>query len=172
MTVRGSFWLTLKRASPANKRHLTLHFIMCLHTMHKPDFYEMISSLKPLTFSGNFPRWWRIYINRLCIKCFGYRIPNKEARAKCCNIVTTLLVCSFDEMSEVRVVVGDYFNHPYIMNVLYLWGLLQDHRVMAEFVKENFNGNPKFHPQMFMFVLETILPQVFQQRVPMLVLYL
>ena len=30
---------------------------------------------------------------------------------------------------------------------------------MADFVKENFSGNPKFHPQMFMFILETMVPR-------------
>ena len=39
-------------------------------------------------------------------------------------------------------------------------GVFQYHRVMAEFVKGNFSGNPKFHPHMFMFVLETIFPWV------------
>ena len=31
---------------------------------------------------------------------------------------------------------------------------------MLEFVRENFTGNPKFHPQMVMFILDTIVPRV------------
>ena len=31
---------------------------------------------------------------------------------------------------------------------------------MEEFVKENFTGHPKFHPQMVMFILETMVPLV------------
>ena len=31
---------------------------------------------------------------------------------------------------------------------------------MAEFVKENFTGHPKFHPQMVIFILETMVPRV------------
>ena len=38
--------------------------------------------------------------------------------------------------------------------------MLQAHRVMSEFVKEKFTGNPKFHHQMVMFVLEKMFPQV------------
>ena len=57
-----------------------------------------------------------------CLKCFGSRITNKEAKAKCWNIVTTLLVCLFDELCDMRVVVEDAFNHPGIANELYVWG--------------------------------------------------
>ena len=31
---------------------------------------------------------------------------------------------------------------------------------MLEFVKENFTGHPKFHPQIVMFISETMVPQV------------
>ena len=31
---------------------------------------------------------------------------------------------------------------------------------MLEFVKKNFTGHPKFHPQMVIFILETMVPQV------------
>ena len=31
---------------------------------------------------------------------------------------------------------------------------------MAEFVKENFTGHPKFHPYMVMFVLDKMVPRV------------
>ena len=51
----------------------------------------------------------------------------------------------------------DAFNHHDRANELYLWGVLQNHQVMDYFVKENFTGHPKFHPQMVMFILETIL---------------
>ena len=60
----------------------------------------------------------------------------------------------------MRVVAEYAFNHPDRDNELYLWGVLQDHRVMAEFVKEKFTGNTKFHPQMIMFVLKTMVPRV------------
>ena len=46
----------------------------------------------------------------------------------------------------MRVVADDAFNHPDRANEIYLWGVLQAHQVMLEFVKENFTGNPKFHP--------------------------
>ena len=74
--------------------------------------------------------------------------------------MTTLLVYLFDELSAVQVVAEDDSNYPDIANEPYLWGVLQDHRVMAEFVKENFTGNPKFHPQMFILILETMVPRV------------
>ena len=73
--------------------------------------------------------------HQLCLKCFDYQSPNKEARATCWNIVTTFLVCFFDELRAVRVVAEDVFNHPGISKKLYLWGVLQAHRVMLEFVK-------------------------------------
>ena len=31
---------------------------------------------------------------------------------------------------------------------------------MVDFVKENFTGHPKFHPQMVMFILEKMVPRV------------
>ena len=98
--------------------------------------------------------------HRLCLKCFIYRISKKEARATCCNIVTTIIVCLFDELRAVRVVANDMFNHTDRANELYLWGVLQAHRDILEFVKENFTGHPKFHPQMVMFILETMVPRV------------
>ena len=52
------------------------------------------------------------------------------------NIVTTLLVCLFDEL-RARVVEEDVFNHPDRANKIYLWGVLQAHWVMLEFVKQN-----------------------------------
>ena len=30
---------------------------------------------------------------------------------------------------------------------------------MLDFFKENFNGHPKVHPQIFMFILETMVPR-------------
>ena len=39
--------------------------------------------------------------HQLCLKLFDSRSPNKEARATCYNIVTTLLVCLFDELCSV-----------------------------------------------------------------------
>ena len=54
----------------------------------------------------------------------------------------------------------DDFNHPGRANELFLWGLLQAHRVMAELVKEYFTKHPKFHIQMVMLILETMVPQV------------
>ena len=65
--------------------------------------------------------------HRMCLKCFGSQSPNKEARATCWNIVTTLLVCLFDELRAVRVVAEEAFNHPDKANALYLWGILQAH---------------------------------------------
>ena len=47
--------------------------------------------------------------------------------------MTTLLVYLFDELSAVQVVAEDDSNYPDIANEPYLWGVLQDHRVMAEF---------------------------------------
>ena len=37
----------------------------------------------------------------------------------------------------MQVVAEDVFNHPDIANAIYLWEVLQAHRVMAEFVKGN-----------------------------------
>ena len=73
--------------------------------------------------------------HHLCLKCFGSLSPNKEARYTCWNIVTTIFVCLFDELLAVRLVVKDAFNYPGRANQLYLWGVLQAHRVMLEFVK-------------------------------------
>ena len=73
--------------------------------------------------------------HHLCLQCFFSQSTNKEARYKCWNIVTTIFVCLFDELLAVRVVVKDEFNYPDRANKLYLWGVLQAHRVMFEFVK-------------------------------------
>ena len=58
----------------------------------------------------------------------------------------------------MQVMAEDIFNHPDRANELYLWEVLQAHQVMAEFVKGNFTGHPKFHPHMVMFVLEEMIP--------------
>ena len=58
------------------------------------------------------------------------------------------------------VVAEDDLNHPDIANGIYLWDVLQAHQVMEEFVKENFTGHHKFHPQMVMFILETMVPRL------------
>ena len=67
--------------------------------------------------------------------------------------MTTLLVCLFDELRYVRLVEEEAFNHYGRAKELYLWGVLQDHRVMEEFLRENFTGHPKLHPQMVVFYL-------------------
>ena len=73
--------------------------------------------------------------HRLCLKCFGSQSLNKEERATCWNIVTTILVCLFGELRDVRVVAEDEDNHPDRANEIYLRGVLQAHRVVLEFVK-------------------------------------
>ena len=100
------------------------------------------------------------FFHRLCLKCFGSQGPNKEARATCWNIVKTLSMCLFYELRAMRVVTEDTFNHPDRSNEIYLWGVLQAHLVMLEFVKENFTGHPKLHPQVVMFILDTMVPWV------------
>ena len=67
----------------------------------------------------------------------------------------------------MQVVAEDAYNNPNIENELYLWGVFQDHRVMAESVKENFTGHPKFHPQMVMFISEKMVPRVHLEGVSM-----
>ena len=74
--------------------------------------------------------------------------------------MTNLLVCLFYELRAVRAVAEDDFNHPDIANELYLWGVFQHYRFMLEFKKENFTGNPKFHPQIFISILETMVTRV------------
>ena len=96
----------------------------------------------------------------LLLKGFGSQSPKKEASVTCWNIVKTLLVCLFDELRALRVVAGEAFNCLDIANELYLWVVFQDHRVMADFLKKNFTERPKFHPQMVMFILETMVPRV------------
>ena len=54
----------------------------------------------------------------------------------------------------------DDFNHPGRANEFFLWGLFQAHQVMEELVKEYFTKHPKFHIQMVMLILETMVPQV------------
>ena len=51
------------------------------------------------------------------------------------NIVTNPFLCLFDELRAVILVVEDVFKHTDRNNELYLWGILQDHPVMLEFVK-------------------------------------
>ena len=74
--------------------------------------------------------------------------------------MTTLLVCLFDELSAVILVLWDAFNDADRAKELYLWGVLQARRVMLYFVTENFTGHPKFHPQTVMFILEKMVPRV------------
>ena len=69
-------------------------------------------------------------------------------------------MCLVDELRAVKVVVEEAFNHPDRSNKLYLWDVLNAHRIMLYFVKENFTGNPIFHPQMVMFILEKMVPRV------------
>ena len=59
----------------------------------------------------------------------------------------------------------DYFNHSDRADELYLWGVFQAHRVMSEFVKKNFTGHPKLHPQVVMFILDTMAPRVYLEGV-------
>ena len=96
----------------------------------------------------------------LCLQCFGSRSPNKEARATCWNIVTTLLVRLFDELCSVMLVTEDAFNHHDRDKKINLWGVLKARRVMLEFLKENFTRNPKFPTQMVIFVLDTMVSWV------------
>ena len=70
------------------------------------------------------------FYHRVFLKCFGSQSPNKEARATCWNVVTTLLVCLVDELHAVRVVTEDTFNCSDRENKLYLCGVLQAHQVM------------------------------------------
>ena len=74
--------------------------------------------------------------------------------------MTTLLVCLSDELHAVQVVMYYAFNHPDRANEFYLWGVLQAHWFMVDFVKEKFTGNPKLHPHMVMFILDTMVPRV------------
>ena len=69
-------------------------------------------------------------------------------------------MCFFDELRAARVVAEDSFNNPDRANKIYLWSVLQAHWVMLEFVKENFTVHPKLHPQMVMFILDTMIPRV------------
>ena len=78
----------------------------------------------------------------------------------CWNIVTTILVYLFDELRSVRVVAEDVFKNSDRANELYLWVVFQYHRVMLDFLKENFTVRPKFHPLVVMFILEKMVPRV------------
>ena len=64
------------------------------------------------------------FYHRICLKCFGYRSPNKEARDMCWDVLMTLLVCIFDELRAVQVVAEDAFNNPDRANEIYLWSVL------------------------------------------------
>ena len=49
--------------------------------------------------------------HHLCLKLFGSRSSNKEARDTCWKIATTILLCIFEKLRAVRVVAEDAFNH-------------------------------------------------------------
>ena len=52
------------------------------------------------------------------------------------------------------------YDIPDQANALDLWGVLQVHCVMAEFVRTNFREHPMFHPsKMIMFLSETSFPK-------------
>ena len=74
--------------------------------------------------------------------------------------MTTLLVRLFDELCSVMLVTEDAFNHHDRDKKINLWGVLKARRVMLDFKKENFTGHPKFHPQMAMFILDTMVSWV------------
>ena len=129
---------------------------------HHPQARLMCNDLltKTIDFLSEIPTVVEDLYHRIFRNCFGSRSPNKEARDTCWNIVTTLLVYIFGELCDFRVVAEDVFNHPDRSKELYLWVVLQSHRIMAEFLKENFTGHPKFHTQMVIFILETMVPRV------------
>ena len=60
----------------------------------------------------------------------------------------------------MRSVVEDSFKRTDRANELYLWGVLQAHRVMTDFEKKTFTVHPKFHPHMVMYFLDTMVPRV------------
>ena len=65
--------------------------------------------------------------HQICLQFFGSISPNKEARATCWNIVTTLIF--FNELLVILVVPEDVFNHPDRSNEIYLWGVSWDNWV-------------------------------------------
>ena len=121
------------------------------------DFFRKMSSMMSILY------------RELMVTTFGSDNPSKESKAICWKIVLTLVRVIFRELRKVRVGSEHAYNFPHRANALYLWGILQAHRVMAEFVKTNFREHPMFHPKMIMFLFETSVPKSEIDRVIALV---
>ena len=60
----------------------------------------------------------------------------------------------------MRVGAEHAYSFPQRVNTLYLWGVLQAHCVMAEFVKTNFREHSMFHPKMITSVPKSEIDRV------------
>ena len=87
----------------------------------------------------------------------------------CWKTVLTLVKVIFQELQKVRVVAEHAYNFPARANALYLWEVLQTHRVMVQFVCTNFREHPMFHPKKIMFLFKTSVPKSEIDRVSFLV---
>jgi hypothetical protein len=96
---------------------------------------------------------------QLLVNAFGSETPSKEAKATCWKIVTTLLRVIFKQLRSARVVAESAYTNEDNVNGIYLWGVLQAHRVMKKFIGSGFTGHEEFHPQMIMFLFETMTPR-------------
>ena len=121
------------------------------------DFFRKMSSMMSVLY------------RELMVKTFGSDNPSKESKAICWKIVLTLVKVIFRELRKVRVGSEHAYSFSDRANPLYLWGVLQAHRVMADFVKTNFREHPMFHPKMIMFLFETSVPKSEIDRVIALV---
>ena len=108
---------------------------------------------KKSTFMSDFYR-------NLKVTAFGSETPGDAGSKMCWRVVTTCLRVFFQELRSARVVAENAFNYPDRANALYLWGVVQAHRVMKEFVKHNFSEHPAFHPKLLQFLFKTSTPRV------------
>ena len=95
----------------------------------------------------------------LLIKIAGRENASPEAKKTCWTVVLTLLQVLFTELRKVRVTAEQACDDGDRTNGRYLWAILQAHRVQDEFVKYNFIGHGKFHPEMVKFLLHNMVPR-------------
>jgi len=94
----------------------------------------------------------------LKMKAFGKENPAASAKKVCWRIVTLCVRTLFQELYEVRVEAESVHASVDNANGLYLWGVLQAHRVIQNFMDHKFSMHPAFYPQLMMFLFENVVP--------------
>jgi len=126
-----------------------------------PEAIQLCTQLLSLsvTFVNTKATFMATFYRELKISAFGTENPGAPAEKLCWKIVTLCIRTLFVELRKVRVEAEAAHTSEDNANGLYLWGVLQAHRVMKDFADKNFSMHPAFYPQLMMFLFENGTPR-------------